>query len=142
MTTKLPDISFSSFLYATIAGHLIFAVPAIIGVLLLRLMDVKSLFFIFVPIVLISIPISATFAWLIAKGSNWVNTTAAITVACSLPGRVYGILFGGLLGFHFFGTVGGVIVAILFYLLAFVSTIPLGKFLSGKVISATVAPAK
>ena len=102
MTTKLPEIPFITFLSVTIAGHLIFAIPAIMGILLFNLMNVKSLFFIFIPIVLISIPISAAFAWLIAKGSNWVNTSAAITAVCSVPGRIYGIFFGGLLGSHFF----------------------------------------
>ena len=142
MRTKLSDIPFSSLLYVTVAAHLIFAIPAIIGVLLFSLIDVRALFFIFVPIVLICIPISAAFAWLIAKGSNWVNTTEAVTAACSLPGRICGILFGGLLGFRFFGTVGGVIVAILFYLLALVVTIPLGKFLSRKVIPTTISATK
>jgi hypothetical protein len=93
-------------------------------------MDVKALFFIIVPIAFISIPISAAFAWLMAKGSNWVNTSAAITAVGSVPGRVYGILFGGALGFHLFNTAGGIIVAILFYFLALALTILLGKFLS------------
>jgi hypothetical protein len=142
MKTETQDIPFSTFLYVTTAGHLIFAVPAIIGVLLFSLMDTKSLFFILVPIVLISIAMSAAFAWLIAKGSNWAttSTTAGVTAACSLPGRIYGILFGGLLGFHFFGTVGGIIVAILFYFLALVFTIPLGKYFSRKVIPQAAIP--
>lgn len=134
MTTKLPEIPFFTFLSVTIAGHLIFAVPAIMGILLFNLMDVKSLFFIFIPIAIISIPISAVFAWLIAKGSNWVNTSSAITSVCSVPGRIYGIFFGGLIGFHFFNTIGGIVVAILFYFLSLAATIPIGRFLSRKVI--------
>jgi hypothetical protein len=139
MTTKLRDITFSSFLYVTIAGHLIFAVPAIFGVLFLKLMDVKALFFIFVPIALISIPISAAFAWLIARGSNWQNSAAAIKASCGLPGRIYGVLFGGLLGFQLFGTAGGAILAVLFYLLAYGVTFPLGKFLLNKLIPDAVS---
>ena len=133
MTTKSSIIPFSSFLYVTIASHLVFAIPAIIGVLLLNLMDIKPLVFIFVPVALISIPISTAFAWLIAKGSNWLHTSAAITSSCNLPGRIYGILFGGLLGFHFFDTMGGVLLSVFFYLLAYGVTIPLGRFLSNKV---------
>ena len=144
MNNKAQDIPFSSFLFATTAGHLIFAIPTIIGLLLFSLIDAKSLFFIFVPIALISIPISAAFAWLIAKGSNWASksTIAGVIAACSLPGRIYGILFGGLLGFHLFDTIGGVIVAILFYLLAVVLTIPLGKYLSRKVVSSSALAAE
>ena len=134
MTANSPGIPFSSFLHVTIIGHLIFAIPAISGILLLSLIDIKTLFFILIPILLISIPVSAAFAWLTAKGSNWVNTSAAIMAVCSLPGRVYGIFFGGLLGFHLFGTAGGIIVAILFYLLALALAFPLGKFLSRKVL--------
>ena len=134
MTTKLPEIPFITFLSVTIAGHLIFAIPAIMGILLFNLMNVNSLYFIFIPIALISIPISAAFAWLIARGSNWVNTSAAITAVCSVPGKMYGIFFGGLLGFHFFNTAGGIVVATLFYFLALAATLPIGKLLSRKVI--------
>jgi len=138
VTTESPSVPFSSFLYVTIMGHLIFAVPVIIGILLFNLIDVKALFFILIPIFLISIPISAAFAWLMAKGSNWVNASAAIIAVCSLPGRVYGILFGGLLGFRLFSTIGGVILAIVFYLLALAFAIPLGKYLSMKVLPTKV----
>jgi len=138
VTTNSPGIPFSSFLYVTIIGHLIFANPLISGILLLNLTDVKVLIFIFIPIVLISIPISAALAWLMAKGSNWVNASAAIIAVCSLPGRVYGILFGGLLGFRLFSTIGGVILAIVFYLLALAFAIPLGKYLSMKVLPTKV----
>jgi hypothetical protein len=138
VATNSPSVPFSSFLHVTIIGHLIFAIPVISGILLLNLTDVKALFYIFIPIVFISIPINAAFAWLMAKGSNWVNTHAAILAVCSLPGRVYGILFGGLLGFHLFNTTGGTIFAILFYLLGLALAIPLGKFMSRKVLPMTV----
>jgi hypothetical protein len=138
--SKIPEIPFVSFLYITIAGHLLFAVPAIGGIWLFELLDIKELLFIFTPIILISIPISAVIAWLIAKGSNWVNTSAAITAACSVPGRVYGILFGGLLGFRYFGTSGGIIAAILFYLLAIALALRLGRYLASKVIPETLPP--
>jgi hypothetical protein len=139
MTTRLPEISFSSFLYVTIVAHLIYVVPTIGGVLLFDLMDVKTLSLILAILALPAIPISAAFAWLIAKGSNWANTSAAFTITCGFPGRIYGILFGGLLGFHFFNTIGGIVGAIVFYLLAFVSTSPLRKFISSKVIPGIIS---
>jgi hypothetical protein len=134
-TSKLSGIPFLSFLYAAAAGHIIFAIPAIGGVLILNLTDVKSLFFIFIPIAILSIPISAAFSWLIAKGSNWTNTTSAIIAACSVPGRFYAVLFGGLFGFRLFYTAGGIIFAVLFYFIALVITIPIGTRISKKVIA-------
>lgn len=142
MTIKSNGVPFSSFSYVTIAGHLIFAIPAIGGIFWLSLIGVRALFFIIAPITLLSIPITAAISWFIAKGSNWMNTSAAITAACSLPGRFYGVLFGGLLGFHLFskiGILGGVILIILFYILALAITIPLSKFLSSRIISKTTS---
>ena len=138
MTTRLPDIPFSSFLYATIVAHLIFIFPIIGGVLLFDLINVKTLFLILALLGLPAIPVSAAFSWLFAKGPNWINTPLAITATCGLPGRMYGILFGGLLGFHFFNSIGGIIGAILFYLLSYVLTSPLSKFISNKVMPETV----
>jgi hypothetical protein len=129
MVVKVPEIPFSTFLYATLAGHFIFAIPAFVAIILLDLMELKPLFFIFLPIALISIPVSAVLSWLIAKGSNWVSTTAAIMATCSVPGRFYAVLFGGLLGFRVSNTVGGIVLAVLLYLGALVTTVPLGKFL-------------
>ena len=97
-------------------------------------MVVRSLFLILAIIALPTIPLSAAFAWLIAKGSNWEKTSMAFTVTCGFPMRMYGILFGGLLGFHFFSLVGGIVGVILLYLLAFFSTAPFGKFISSKVV--------
>lgn len=139
MRTKIPDFSFVSFLYVTIIGHLIFAIPVLGGIWLLNLMDVKALFFIIVPIALISIPISAALGWLMAKGSNWVNTSATISGVCGLPGGLYSMLLGSALGFRLFSTTGSIIGAILFYILALALTIPLGKFLSSRVYPEAVS---
>jgi hypothetical protein len=139
MTTRLPDVPFSSFLYATLLAHLCLLIPFIGVVLLFKVMDVKSLFLILAIIALPAIPLSAAFAWLIAKGSNWENTSRALTVTCGFPMRMYGILFGGLLGFHFFNLIGGIVGVILFYLLAFFSTAPFGKFISNKVMREAVS---
>lgn len=139
MTTRLPDRPFSSFLYATFLAHLCLLVPFIGGVLLFNIMDVKSLFFLLAMIALPAIPLSATFAWLIAKGSNWKKTSMALTITCGFPMRMYGILFGGLLGFHFFNFIGGVVGVILFYLLAFFSTAPFGIFISNKVMREAIS---
>jgi hypothetical protein len=134
LDSKASEIPFSSFLYVALAGHLVFGIPAIIGILLLKLLEVKTLILITVLVAIIAIPCTAALAWLISKGSNWVNTPVAITATFSLPARFYPLLFGGFLGFRLFGMIGGIIVMVLFYLLAMVITIPLGKFVSRKVI--------
>ena len=91
MVGKVAGVPFSKFLYVTLVGHFIFAIPTVLAVILLDLIEVKPLLFILLPMALISIPMSTVLTWLFAKGSNWVNTSGAITVTCSLPGRFQGI---------------------------------------------------
>jgi hypothetical protein len=140
MTVKVLSVPFSKFIYATLIGHSIFAVPAVVAVILFDLMDVKALFFIILPIALISIPVSASLSYLMAKGSNWANTSTAIMVTCTVPGRFYAVLFGGLLGFRLFNTIGGIVLAVLFYLGAMTTTIPLDKFLVRRLAPEIVSP--
>ena len=139
MTTRLSDVPFSSFFYATFLAHLCLIIPFIGGVLLFSVVDVKSLFLILAIIALPAIPLSAAFAWLIAKGSNWENTSKALLVTCGYPMRMYSVIFGGLLGFHFFNVIGGIIGAVLSYVLAIFSTAPFGKFISSKVVREAVS---
>lgn len=131
---RVEPVPFASFLYAAAAGQLVFAVPAIVGGLLFDLLEGTAALIILVALALISIPIGAAFAWLIAKGSNWVNTPVAMTAVCSLPGRIYGPLFGGLLGFRLFSATGGVVLAVLFYLVARVATVPVSRFIMNRII--------
>jgi hypothetical protein len=127
-------VPFSSFLLATIIAQLISGIPTIAGILLFNLIDAEALAFILIPIAALSIPISAALSWLVAKGSNWENTTTGITAACGLPGKVYGIFFGGLLGSRLYGPSGGVILAVLLYFVAHFTTIPLGKILTRRIL--------
>lgn len=135
MTINRPDIPFSSFIYATAIGHLVFALPTMVGALLLNLIKSRDLFFIIIPMAIISIPTGAAIVWLMAKGSNWAKTDAFIAASCSVPGRIYPMLFGGLLGFHYFDTIGGIILAVLFYLAGLTLSGRLGKFLTKRLIS-------
>jgi hypothetical protein len=132
MVVKITKVPFSTFLYDTLAGHAIFGIPTVVAIIAFSLLGKEPLFFIFLPIALVSIPLSATLSWLIAKGSNWINTPAAIIATCSVPGRFYAVLFGGLLGFRVFNTIGGILLAILLYVGAMLITVPLGKFLLGR----------
>ena len=132
MVEKIPEVAFSKFLYITLAGHLIFAIPAIVTVILFNLMQLEPLFFIILPIAIIAIPVGAALSWFIAKGSNWVNTSSSLIASCSVPARFYAVFIGGLLGFRLFNTLGGIVLAILLYLCTLVTSIPLGKFLIGR----------
>jgi hypothetical protein len=132
MVEKISEVPFSTFLYITLAGHLIFAIPAIAAVILLDLMQLGPLFFIILSIAIIAIPVGAVFSWLIAKGSNWTHTSASLIASCSVPARFYAVFLGGLLGFRLFNTIGGIVLAIILYLCALVTSIPLGKFLIGR----------
>lgn len=129
MVEKIPEVPFSTFMNITFVGNIIFAAPVVIALILLDLIKIKPLLFIVMPVAGITILVSASLSWFMAKGSNWVNTTPAIVAACSVPARFYAVLFGGLLGFRVFNTVGGIVLAILLYLGALFTTVPLGKFL-------------
>ena len=135
MTINRPDIPFSSYIYATAIGHLVFALPTMVGALLLNLIRSRDLFFIIIPMAIISVSTGAAIAWLFAKGSNWTKPYASIAASCSVPGRIYPMLFGGLLGFHYFDTIGGIIFAVLFYLAGLALSFRLGKFLTNRLIS-------
>jgi hypothetical protein len=91
MVVKITKVPFSTFLYATLAGHAIFGIPTVVAIIAFSLLGIEPLFFIILPIALVSIPLSATLSWLIAKGSNWINTPAAIIATCSVPGRFYAV---------------------------------------------------
>jgi hypothetical protein len=58
-----------------------------------------------------------------------VNTTAAISASCSVPGRFYSALFGGLLGVRIFHSIVGILLLIPFYIGTLFISVPLGKFL-------------
>ena len=133
-TQKAYDVPFAKFFYAVLIGHLIFAIPTLVAILLLHILEVKPLVFIIMPIAIVSIPIGAAVAWLIAKGSNWANTRSVITALCGVPGRFYAVLFGGLLGFRLFQFVVAIVFIVLFYIGAVLITIPLGRFLTKRLL--------
>ena len=134
MGVKVTGVPFSKFFYVTMVSHFIFAIPTVIIVILLDLMKVKPLLFILLPIALISIPVSAVLTWLFAKGSNWVNTSGSIMATCSLQGKFYAVLLGGLLGFRILNVAGGIILAVLLYLGITLTARLFGKFLLRRLV--------
>ena len=122
------QIPASSFFVITLVGHLIFAIPAIIIILVLELLQVKALLFIALPTMLIFVPGGAYFSWLMAKGSNWVNTRTAVIASSVFSGRFFSVLVGGLLGYRLYGIIGGVLFVIPFFIGANVIGKVLGEF--------------
>jgi hypothetical protein len=115
MERETPAIPLSTFFVITIVGQLVFTIPAIMIVLVFKLLQFDALLFIALPTIIIAIPVIAYFSWLLAKGSNWVNTKSAVIVSCIFPGRFFGVLVGGLLGYRLYGIVGGALLTILFF---------------------------
>ena len=131
MKTNLEEIPFVRFFLITSAMHLAFALPAFGVILLLHLLELKAALFLF-AMFLLSDPIISWLCWLVAKGSNWVNTAAAMKAAGGVPGQLYGVLAGGLLGGHFLGTVGGLVTMVLSFGLGMLAGIALGSFVAKK----------
>ena len=125
MNREAVQVPLSTFFVITIISQLVFTIPAVIIILVFNLLQLEAFLFIALPTILISIPIGAYFSWLMAKGSNWVNTKAAVVVSSIFPGRFFGVLLGGLLGYRFYGMIGGALFIILFFL----GTNLLGRFL-------------
>ena len=134
MTEKSPDIPFSSFVNVSVVGHFIFAVPAISSILFLKVMDAIASLCVFFPIIITSIFVGAAFTWLMAKGSNWENTPIAIKTLCALL-SIYGGIFGGVIGSHFFGALGSLLSAIVFMLIALVVAFLLSRHFYHKIRS-------
>jgi hypothetical protein len=111
---SMNHIPFTRFFLFAEAVHLAIAVPALCVILLLRLLEMRAALVIF-TIFLLSSPIASWLSWLMAKGSNWVNTAASMKAVGGVTGQLYGALVGGLLGEHFFGTVGGIVMLVLFF---------------------------
>lgn len=105
MKTYPNGIPLATFFLFASAEHLVFALPALVIILLLQLLDLKAALLIF-TIFILADPIASWMTWMIAKGSNWANTAAAMKTAGAISGQLYGALVGGLFGARFFGMVG------------------------------------
>ena len=134
MAKDLPDVPFRIFLYATLVAHIVHAVPTVVVLLFFDSTTAMPLLFILLILAVIKIPVVAAMTWLLAKGSNWVNSSLAMIVICRVAAMLYCVLIGAWLGFRLFGTAGGVIGAILLYLLARITSRRLGKLLTQKLL--------
>jgi hypothetical protein len=131
MKATSKPIPFARFFILVLAEHLAFAIPTLGILLLFQLLELKVALFLFTIFVL-SLPITGLIAWLIAKGSNWANTGAALKAAGGVSGQPYGLLMGGFLGSHFFGTVGALLMAVGFVVLGSLAGIVLGSCIANR----------
>ena len=130
------EIPFSTFLYATLIANLVYGIPTIGAFLLFDLMDTRAVLLIFLFVAAIKIPLTAALAWLIAKGSNWVNSYTCMVVACAVPAAFYGVMLGGGIGIRLFGALGGGIGgAILMFVITAIIRIPLGNLITRRLLS-------
>jgi hypothetical protein len=83
MTSKLPEIPFSSFLAATFASHVLYAIPTISLILLFKVTEIEVLSFIILPIVLTLYfsALSLVGLWLKAQTGLMSNLQSLLLVA-------------------------------------------------------------
>jgi hypothetical protein len=117
LTTKENQpVTIRKYFKASILGIVIFAIPAIIFMMVINLLN-SNILIIISLITLIEFPITSIIMWLIAKGSNWQNTKIGLITAFIFPSRIYSILVGGLVGFRIAGLVGGILGSIILFFL-------------------------
>ena len=130
------DISLGKFLRLTLIGHALFSLPVVITLVLLELLSISGLVILSVFFSVIGIPLSAGISYLVARGSsislemNERRYSALMITSGILPGQIYGAFFGGVLGYHFDDRVGGVIGAILFFIIGRWVGERVGRYLS------------
>ncbi|HRF50954.1 MAG TPA: hypothetical protein PLC98_25210 [Anaerolineales bacterium] len=88
-TTPHPiRISYGRLLTLSMIAHLLAAVPAL-GFSWLSLPILGLFEYLFLPMIVLSIPLAAAFALLWAKASEWKNTRFAALMVVMFPWRVY-----------------------------------------------------
>ena len=93
-------IPFRKIFELAVIEHAVFALPVLSMLMIVQAIDFYAVLLFFFAFSILGIPHSAGFAWLMAKGSNWVNARGAIIANGILPGQVYGLLLGGMVGFR------------------------------------------
>lgn len=108
---------------------LTFTIPSFILLVVLNPSDLEPAILLFIIYSLIS-PIAGLFTWLIDKGSRGENAVLAIKALGIWPFRIFGFLVGGMIGYRLAGSIGGIVGAILFYLIGRYIGLRFGSLLS------------
>jgi hypothetical protein len=108
---------------------LTFTIPSFILLVVLNPSDLEPAILLFIIYSLIS-PIAGLLTWLIDKGSRGENAVLAIKALGIWPFRIFGFLVGGMIGYRLAGSIGGIVGAILFYLIGRYIGLRFGSLLS------------
>ena len=109
------EFRLSKLVFLSILSQIGFGLPIIALLIAIGVLNVEAgLFFLGIFLGIIG-PTLGFLSWLIVKGSNGANSELALKPLFILPGRLYGVLLGGLVGGHFTNQFGGIVGAILCY---------------------------
>ena len=138
-------ISFGKFLRLAIIEHVIFALPLLAILVAFQGLPLNALPFFLVRFFVLVILLSAGITYLIARGSSndlrMNNYKHPVLIAGGiLPGQLYGMLFGGLMGNRFWDTAGAIIGTVIFFVLGSLAGAKVAQYLVDRELAAEVAP--
>jgi hypothetical protein len=116
--------------------HGIFAIPVLVLFVLLQRLPLNFFLILFVIFSGLGIPFSAGMAYMIAKGSNWINTRTSVIALGVFPGQIYGFLFGGSVGYYIWNSAGGVVGAIICFVLGSMAGARIAQYLLNRELPA------
>jgi hypothetical protein len=99
------------------AVNLTFATPVFTSFLIIGRLDPFAILFLVLFWSIMAIPIGSWLVWLISKGSNWMNTKAAVSAGGAIFGQYYAVLLGGFLGFDWLNQLGAIVCMIIFFII-------------------------
>ena len=126
---KTIEITLLRTLYLVAICHLPLAAIAAILVGGSGAMNWQSTFWIVGPYLVLGLPGTALFAWMIAKGSNWQNTKPAIAVACVYPLKYYVVIVTLFVGGRVFGLMPALLLTLGVYLVVRRQMMKIGEYL-------------
>ena len=112
----------------SLAVYTLFAIPSLALLALAGLLPIAAAAFFFVVFAVTGIPVTTLFTWGLWSADSALGTPISLMAACAIPAQLYMFLAGGLVGNHFFGPIGGLVVAAAMFLV--------GKFLGFKLAKA------
>ncbi len=88
----LGPVPLNQFVRLAVVSQLVLAVPFVLTIWVLGAPVNLFLGMLIGPFFVIGAPLLAVFSWMVAKGSNWTNTSAAATVVAGHAVQIYVLL--------------------------------------------------